>query len=69
MSVENPLDNNDLATKQYTDENIGMLGEDLRKIIAQSNNCRLTRGQTALTKFLSKFCKKLKLLRTIYLNM
>jgi len=28
-----PSDNNDLATKQYTDEILGKLGEDLRKII------------------------------------
>jgi len=28
-----PLDNNDLATKQYTDEILLKLGEDLRKII------------------------------------
>jgi len=58
------------------------LGEDLRKIIIQNINRRLTkcqaqkkklnciiRGQTELTKFLPKFWKKLKPLRTIYLNM
>jgi len=28
----NPLDKDDLATKQCTDENIGKLGKDLRKI-------------------------------------
>jgi len=38
-----PLDNNDLATKQYTDEILGNLGEDLRKIITQNVNRRLTK--------------------------
>jgi len=38
-----PLDNNDLATKQYTDEILGKLGEDLRKIITQNVNRRLTK--------------------------
>jgi len=38
-----PLDNNDLATKQYIDEILGKLGDDLRKIIAQNINRRLTK--------------------------
>jgi len=38
-----PLDNNDLATKQYTDKILGKLGEDLRKIITQNVNRRLTK--------------------------
>jgi len=38
-----PLDNNDLATKQYTDEILGKLGEDLRKIITQNVNRRFTK--------------------------
>jgi len=38
-----PLDNNDLATKQYTDEILGKLGEKLRKIITQNVNQRLTK--------------------------
>jgi len=33
-----PLDNNDLATNQYTDEIPGKLGEDLRKMITQNVN-------------------------------
>jgi len=38
-----PLENDDLATKQCSNENIGKLGEDLRKIITQSINRRLTK--------------------------
>jgi len=38
-----PLDNNDLATKQYTVEIFGKLGEDLRKIKPQNINRRLTK--------------------------
>jgi len=38
-----PLDNNDLATKQYTDEILEKLGEDLRKIITQNVSRRLTK--------------------------
>jgi len=38
-----PLHHNDLATKQYTDEILGKLGEDLRKIVAQNVNRRLTK--------------------------
>jgi len=38
-----PLDNNDLATKQYTDKILGKLEEDLRKIITQNINRRLTK--------------------------
>jgi len=38
-----PLDNNDLATKQYTDEILGKLGEDLRKIITHNVIRRLTK--------------------------
>jgi len=34
-----PLENNDLAKKQYTDEILGKLREDLRKIIAQNIDC------------------------------
>jgi len=37
------LDNKDLATKQHTDEILGKLGEDLRKIITQNVNRRLTK--------------------------
>jgi len=38
-----PVDNNDLATKQYTDEILGKLGEDLRKIITEIVSRRLTK--------------------------
>jgi len=49
------------------------LGEDLRKIITQNNNRRLTKilslENKIELKFLPKFWKRLKPLRTIYLNM
>jgi len=38
-----PLDNNDIAMKQYNDEIPGKLGDYLRKIIAQNINRRLTK--------------------------
>jgi len=38
-----PLDNNDLATKQYTDKILGKLEEDLRNIITQNIYRRLTK--------------------------
>jgi len=46
-----PLDNNDLATKQYIDEILGKLGDDLRKIIAQNINRRLTKMSRLAPRF------------------
>jgi len=46
-----PLENDDLATKQYTDDNIGKLG-DLRKIITQNINRRLTKISSLENKIL-----------------
>jgi len=56
-----PIDNDDLGTKQYTDDILGKLGEDLRKISSLENKLTcIIRGQTALIKFLPKFWKRLK---------
>jgi len=38
-----PIDNHDLEPKQYTEEILGKLGEDFRKIISQNVNCRPTK--------------------------
>jgi len=40
-NLSKPLNNSDLATKQYTDEILGKLEEDLRKIITQNVNRQL----------------------------